>query len=1151
MHIDGRKWSTVTNYVLANLLVTPIYKTSLQLSPTYGDTRDMPESSINNRITQLIANTELRQNRVLNKQEKELIKQRVLSEMSFNRLDIFQKYAYYLNLERQEATRKAVEEAYMAKITESPELANSLLLTENSPIEYVSDNAFLGVGKDGSGMNVIGKVLMQIRHNLYTQKRIEENMEKDEEKNKLVFETYKAYIMLLQEIGRLNNLKDYMNLTPKDIISLYKSKHPDDVNISKASKKIIQDMVSKGQLPIIKEIIEKPELAKSLASLVYNANRKHIRLGMLNKHNEIIAKIYTQYILKEKFPEMPKGKVKEASLQLELVTSTPSEYKELVDKIVNKYYSGDLPGKVVQKINSALEEYPLDMEEKKEKDEEDKESEEKDEKEEKKEEESRSSSGDVEREILLVKLSDYTGKAPRTYREWSTDKIQRHVQRYEGEKEPKTKGAWKVIIKHRRNNKKEIIMVSGVKPDKEKLVKKYNKEHPDTQINRRQVLVLWVPERNQPNGDEDDKELESEVKQPLFEKVEGKPIQIYADISKNPDKLKELSPLYEKEFIIANSAYPSVSIYITVKLMTLTGMSSNVKQKGMFSKGMSVLEARNAVLDKGLPFVSSGKKFVSPDKANQIYADEDRRAMHELFKNFLRVALNKKFEDSNLQNILLLTKTKKLVWDDPTDPANVVGEELMSVRKNILVKREGKKYPLVNVTDTKTFMHKDPFMESWLEMRLKEMCSVVYKVKQYVAPDEKLTPVFIENVLDNILHPCEGINSLAKNVVIPVSNEFITMVKDCYGIDMRLSTDYDGQKANILRQIQALEDEFTGVKKDSDLPEQDSDQQYRQEWVTLLNELDKPALSMEVIEEKLAKFDKKHGKDHKDRKAYLQKLYKPGISTEQRNARIEELTKKYRKARGVAIGQIKKEEYAEKLKTYKQQLVDVSANKKEETRKIQEEVKSIAEVYWNRIITMIVYIIEHMKDTSQQDIRQVIVDSELVTSQEASCVNIPGFTNQADNCVASALINVLTAIQNIKRAYNIKSLSTGDIDLAGSIIINRVVSEKQMTEGILEVEAPELAGEEEIEDANVDQESDVEDGDYGDVDESGDFGMGKKVKLTPKEHMKIVLKELASGEAVSIEELSEYFLGMVNVIKSSQLSQYVKQNRINFFATLA
>jgi hypothetical protein len=69
----------------------------------------------------------------------------------------------------------------------------------------MSSNSNLGEGTDGEGDNVIGKILMQIRHNIRIQANESLRSEEIQLLETQIFNIYKAYIILQKEISTGKN----------------------------------------------------------------------------------------------------------------------------------------------------------------------------------------------------------------------------------------------------------------------------------------------------------------------------------------------------------------------------------------------------------------------------------------------------------------------------------------------------------------------------------------------------------------------------------------------------------------------------------------------------------------------------------------------------------------------------------------------------------------------------------------------------------------------------------------------------------------------------------------------------------------------------------------------------------------------------------
>ena len=162
MNIDGKRWSTVTNYILSNMINTPLYKLSLQQAQIKESVK---KTNIEDKIAQVISNTEVRQGYKLNASDIERVRQMVLKDVALQKMNIHELYNFYLGEEYIHTIRTAVENAYNVKISTDEQLQATLLETENRPIVYVSGNNVLGAGQDGNGQNLIGRILMQRQRN--------------------------------------------------------------------------------------------------------------------------------------------------------------------------------------------------------------------------------------------------------------------------------------------------------------------------------------------------------------------------------------------------------------------------------------------------------------------------------------------------------------------------------------------------------------------------------------------------------------------------------------------------------------------------------------------------------------------------------------------------------------------------------------------------------------------------------------------------------------------------------------------------------------------------------------------------------------------------------------------------------------------------
>jgi len=131
MNIDGKRWKTVTNYILSNMVLGPVNRLTLQNSKIKGTSKQANVESI---VRNTVAHAEVKQKRKLSAGEIAAIERTVISDVHGSKMDIYQKYNNMLGEEHFNATKKAVEEAYNAKIKADPNLQRALIQTGNVPI---------------------------------------------------------------------------------------------------------------------------------------------------------------------------------------------------------------------------------------------------------------------------------------------------------------------------------------------------------------------------------------------------------------------------------------------------------------------------------------------------------------------------------------------------------------------------------------------------------------------------------------------------------------------------------------------------------------------------------------------------------------------------------------------------------------------------------------------------------------------------------------------------------------------------------------------------------------------------------------------------------------------------------------------------------
>lgn len=859
MLINGKRWNTVTNYIFSNLLVTPEYKSILQYADISKDSkRNLPDKNL-----KIIENVQESTGARLTTEDKKRIKKGT----SVQKMDIYTMYRHYADQEYLENVRTSLEKAYNSRISDNPELIETLLATENYPILYVSDNSSLGTGHDGRGYNLVGKTLMQIRHNIRL--RLNEQ-NKNNEKELLedkIFTAYKAFMILQHELSKGNDLCKCLNKTPEQVIQ----ESPGllaETQVPESSKPTIIQMYNRGMFPIIKEELEKP------GSMVITMRKK--ALPILRQKAEIsrvnvIVNLYTEYTIKQMNPSWDSQKIHDASAELfdSLLQKESSSSEEVIaakftefkNKIINLYNNQKFPPELMQKITKKIQK--IHIPEEKDDDESIRGSSEEPQKSEEPSEEKESeaqqtdSSSSIDlndpisklftsdkkaRKIfLLEKLENYTGiNTSRKYKKWSNERLEQELLQYEGpepSKEPvEGVGEWVVKAKYP-NNKTEQLQNFSTRPspkDIQKLVKKHNSKEDSKQITTRQVLVNWVPYKKSKHVkiDEGENTFREELPEG-FVKEFGPSVQISSVVEENEQSLQPFCPIYEKivtikdekdqdqtvkeNLMIDGLTYPNISIYITTKLLTQTGKHKDAYN--VLSKGIPISIAREMLI--------SEDHFLNPTEADELYENHRDTTENELKEIFARIAMVEKFKDINLKILLLLTGNSEIIYDNRNDlflgfdidsqiGGNVTGQILMELRHWFRTDEDQKiNFPEINRQELEKFLNKDPFIISWIDMRVNDMCKTVYKFKQYLynttEQEEDIDKDFVTFILDKVLQPCSYVIAVSKVIDIAVPEFFTNIIANAKGLSITVDPSYKEESDKIKEEMRRASQKYTNV----------------------------------------------------------------------------------------------------------------------------------------------------------------------------------------------------------------------------------------------------------------------------------------------------------------------------------------------------
>lgn len=1203
LNINNRVYNTVTNYILSNMLNTPLYRQIIENAPI---TQPVKNTDIETKVKAIIERTEQRQQRVISPEEKLTIRNQVLLDVKINRMDIYKLYDYYLGLEYQDVVQKSLADGYIARLSGSKreEIIKMLLQSGDAPIEYISNNNLLGMGEDKKGTNLVGKWFMQLRQNIRISQREQERQKQKDTLANNLFTIYQAYAILSSELDRNNDLSEYIGLSASDIVSTYKGsllkQIPDSL------KSTIVQRYNMGLFPFFNSELQSP-------GFLVNYMRKEYLRNMAEKMKEQqlnqIVQYYVEYVIRQNNMELTDEQVEKGAQQILLVSPDNASYFQLRNKIVELYNQHKFPQAVQTRIehtivNSNIPTYD-DI----------KEAESKDllQSVEKQEESTR-------KNFFLRQLQSLGIDKPK-YKDYDLTKLEQTVQKY-GSKAPQDTGYWVYRLtpsgRYIHRSKTPLTL-----REVENIIQEHNQQTGEY-ISLNNLNIQWI---NIPM----EEKKEEEYKAPS-----GKPLEITQD--------HLLSPLYNDPFVINNWTYPNVSLYLTVVLIMNSGVSFT-KRDGM------VIYKKFTPLSEVHKMLWRNNKPISANEASAIYIQYRDNTYKELLTKLSNQALNEKFKDTSLQELLLMTGNSHLIWNDKQDthlgiPTNTVGTQLETIRAKLKTTKPTYK-PLTDSAVTQ-FILTDVFMKSWMEMRVKDMCQVIIRLQKYLEKvgniKQDIDSRFARIILDNVYQPCSALFSLAKKQKLRMPDYFIKWVEDNDIVNVHLSKDYAKEREIIVNQLNELTEEYypsklsityKGVeplekflKRQSDQlvefktknpsvedlenflakqkqefmdyskieaptvvdPASDLAKQQLRQWFKFLKRVFKPHMSPEEIRQRLEQSDANYkqtldktvssmdralltSKYNEERQNLVNNLLQPHILVEQGTEAFhkefetirERFDKEWKTISNISDIRLTKDQiaqYNEEVQTITLQLAKLNREKQAEQLYFQYKVQEIAHVIWDRLAVMIQALIQALPDPTTHNIKLILAKAELLNSGDAKCaVTIP---DEKDNCTVSAILNLLMGIEKFKHEYaeDIK-LDKPDVDLAVSILLNRNIQIKQDKEVEIEEEDEEkeekggvtfLSGEDlALEEEMPPEELEAEEENLWENEEELIEELREDFSLTDKaiEEIKIRLRKLDSSKlGTDIDELSAYISSMAERVKEYQMSPVIKTNRINFFATL-
>lgn len=657
MNIDNQTWESATQYIYTNAISNVVY-------------------------------------------QNEVKKQLRDAENKFGNKDAYLVYKRALELTDESIISRALDEGMKVKL-ENPDVMKILMDTEPKKIEYISENAVLGVGANNSGKNLVGKTLMQIRDYYSRNVRLEQLLETYRER---LYKWYVIYNLLTKEIISGNDdlhlylphgLQTSENLTidhftniyvygrdiqDYDAVSKVKRSKFDEEQRRKTIERSFNDKASynffverfKNKDPVIYPLIEAFDTNSEGILLLLRS--KYLRQFRENKEMFKRQKTFDIYFvdkIRKLFPTIPENKYQMAKKQ-ELEKITGIQYEQLKEDLYANRKR--LPAPLFEMIENEIRNQTVPSLE------------------------------DIEI-AEKFNLDDFILHAKDTKKPLAVEK---DITEYYGD--------------------------LPVGPGMQKSVKIF----PSTASNLKQDLQLI------------------EAKSP-----------------------QALSPAVYTGFLnIDGFIYPTVIHFILGKL---------------FASLPSIKTTTNA-MKYLLQFVSERSEYLNLDDFGTISVVYERfRRMFEennkqKLESLAKKALDKKFEVLTMQNLLLETEYRTLIWNS-VDPVlgigvdrrgqNFVGKYLQTLRNSIYKSQSETKLQILTSENIWDIIQNDPYLLEWTRKKVSDMVSVSRKILSYSKAkyhqlNLSLTPRFISAVLDKIYYPC---NVLFKTPETEVPLFFFNIVK--------------------------------------------------------------------------------------------------------------------------------------------------------------------------------------------------------------------------------------------------------------------------------------------------------------------------------------------------------------------------------------
>lgn len=237
--------------------------------------------------------------------------------------------------------------------------------------------------------------------------------------------------------------------------------------------------------------------------------------------------------------------------------------------------------------------------------------------------------------------------------------------------------------------------------------------------------------------------------------------------------------------------FPNVILYIYANLLANIPLEKNGEGVGNLSNAVKYIQ-----IDPNLP--PSIDNFLGIDLVKTKYDNLLNISLATRLRNYATIGMDAKFRNREAQDVLLMTGDAKLVYTDYKDsvlgvgPKGVNGEDfvgkyLMVLRQRIREERKGETLGDLKTVEVDMLIQQDPKMKVWITMRVKDMCRVLSLMKNYLWAKDEIVVVIDENfastVLDRIYQPCTYVYAAVGNITADVPYFFRNIVTSCKGFN--------------------------------------------------------------------------------------------------------------------------------------------------------------------------------------------------------------------------------------------------------------------------------------------------------------------------------------------------------------------------------